>query len=309
MITTTRERFTIVGIGEALFDLFPESQRLGGAPLNLAVHAHQLAQVRSGRGVPVSRVGQDELGQLLVDQLKERGIATEFIQTDPDRPTGTVYVDFDAQGQPTFDIVQNVAWDVLSFDFDLEDLARTCSAVGFGTLAQRDAQARNTIYRFLDTARQAIRLFDVNFRQNFYDARTLQRSCEMATVLKLNEQELPTLARELHLGDEADADTLANTLLQQYKLDMVVLTRGPRGTRLYTGQGAIDGEPAEYPPAEGADPVGAGDAVSAAVLVGRVLRLPTERIANLANHVGAYVASQPGATPPLPDDLLAMVKP
>ncbi|MFA9477857.1 carbohydrate kinase [Phycisphaerales bacterium AB-hyl4] len=304
----TRERFTIVGIGEALFDLFPESQRLGGAPLNVALHAHQLAQVRQGRGVPVSRVGQDELGQLLIDQVKERGVTTEFIQTDPDKPTGTVYVDFDADGQPTFDIVQNVAWDVLSFDFDLEDLARTCAAVAFGTLAQRDAQARNSIYRFLDTARQAVRLFDVNLRQNFYDARMLRRSCELATVLKLNEHELPAIAREIYLDAADDADAMAAALMKQFKFDMIVLTRGKQGTRLYTPQGTVDGEPAEYPVADDADPVGAGDSVAAAVLVGRVLRMNPQKIANLANHVGAYVAGQPGATPTLPDEILAMVK-
>ncbi|MEX0655379.1 MAG: carbohydrate kinase [Phycisphaeraceae bacterium] len=305
----TRERFTIVGLGEALFDLFPESQRLGGAPLNVAIHAHQLAQVRQGRGVIVSRVGQDELGRALIDQLKERGLSIDFIQTDPDKPTGTVYVDLDNQGQPSFDIVQNVAWDVLSFDFDLEDLARTCAAVCFGTLAQRDAQTRNTIYRFLDTARQAIRLFDVNLRQDFYDARILRRSCDLATILKLNETELPTVASQLHVFvDGDDPDALVAGLMKPFDFDMVVLTRGKRGTRLYTPQGTVDGEPADYPAAEGADAVGAGDAVSAAVLVGRVLRMPAQRIANLANHVGAYVASQPGATPTLPDEVLAMVK-
>lgn len=302
-----RERFAIVGIGEAVFDLLPESQRLGGAPLNVAVHAHQLGQVRAGRGVPVSRVGQDALGRLLVDELKERGISTDFIQTDPDRPTGTIYVDFNAEGQPSFDIVQNVAWDVLSFDFDLEDLARSCSAVCFGTLAQRDGQARNSIYRFLDTARHAIRLFDVNLRQDFYDARILRRSCELATMLKLNEEELTTVAGTLNMA-ERDANTLAGKLLQQFKLDMLVLTRGRQGTRLYTAEGVIEGEPAEYPSTEGGDPVGAGDAVSAAVLVARVLRMNPQKTANLANHVGAYVASQPGATPPLPDEILAMVK-
>jgi fructokinase len=182
-----RYRFTIVGLGEALFDIIDGEERLGGAPLNVALHAHQLAQPRSGRGVPVSRIGQDELGKTLIRQLRDRGLDTGYIQHDPDRPTGQVFVDTDAAGQPTYDIVRGAAWDMLWFDSDLEDLAMTCNAVAFGSLAQREAQTRNTIYRFLETCRRATRLFDVNLRPPFYETRSLRRSCELADVVKLNE--------------------------------------------------------------------------------------------------------------------------
>lgn len=306
------DRFNIVGIGEALFDLFPDGERLGGAPLNVAVHANQLAQVRGGRGVVVSRVGQDELGQRLVEELRSRGMTTEFIQTDPDRPTGRVYINIKPDGEPQFEILRDAAWDVLSFEFDLEDLAYRCEAVCFGSLAQRDAQSRNAIYRFLDATRRAAKMYDVNLRGEI-DQGALRRSCEMASIVKLNERELPMVISALGMGSagrgEMDAaERQAEALVKEFGLEMVVLTRGQRGTKLITAGERVEGEPASYDAAEGADAVGAGDACAAAILVGRVLRMPLEKMANLANHAGAYVASQPGATPALPDEILEMVK-
>lgn len=308
------ERFTVVGIGEALFDVFPDGERLGGAPLNVAVAADQLAQVRDGRGVLVSRVGQDELGERALAELQQRGLSIDYIETDPDRVTGRVYVDFDIEGHPTYEIVRDVAWDVIQFDPDLEDLAPRCEAVCFGTLAQRDGQSRNTIHRFLDmTTHRATLLFDVNLRPPFYDHGIIQRSCERATIVKLNEQELPTVADLMGVSapgeGEAKVEAQIKALIQKFELEAVVLTRGAEGTRLYTASGMYEGASAHYEPAEGADPVGAGDACSAAIMVGRVLRMPPQTIVDLANHCGAYVASQPGATPALPETILEMVKP
>lgn len=302
-------RFTIVGLGEALFDMFPDRRTLGGAPLNVAVIAHQLIGPRGGRAVVVSRVGQDELGQALLEELRQREMTTDFIQTDPDRATGRVYIDLDEQGQPSYEIVRDAAWDVLQFDPDLEDLAQSCDAVCFGSLAQRDAQARNTIYRFLNACPRAIRMFDVNLRQSFYDQGIIRRSCELASVVKLNQQELPIVSKLLGVSAEGEGDTIdrqARAILRQCELDMVVLTRAADGTRIYSQSGEHDGEAVSYPPAADADGVGAGDASAAGILVGKVLRMPLPKVATLANHLGAYVNSQPGATPALPKAILAM---
>lgn len=301
-------RFTIVGLGESLFDLFPDKQILGGAPLNVAVHAHQLAAPLGGRGVVASRVGQDDLGSQLLAELRGRGMTTDYIQTDPDHDTGKVYVSFKEGGEPSFDIVRGVAWDWLQFDPDLEDLARRCEAVCFGSLAQREGQTRNTIYRFLSTASRAIRLFDVNLRQHYYDQRVLRRSCEQATVVKLNDAELPIVASTLGLtavtGESDPSFALARALLRQFNLNLVALTRGPRGTVLLTPTETLQQPSVSFPAAPGADAVGAGDACAAGLLVGLLLRWPLSKVLTLANHTGAYVASQPGATPKLPDSLL-----
>lgn len=306
-------RFTIVGLGEALFDLFPDRQILGGAPLNVAVHAHQLGGAVGGRGVVVSRIGQDDLGSLLLDDLRGRGMSTDYVQTDPDHPTGRVYVSFNDDGSHSFEIIRNVAWDWLQFDPDMESLAAACDAVCYGSLAQRDAQSRNTIYRFLTAARRAVRLFDVNLRQDYFNRDVLNRSCELATAVKLNDQELPVVARLLNLRAAADgADALAGELLKRFNLRLLALTRGAKGTVLYaaetSGVRRIEQPPVSYPAADAADSVGAGDACAAGLLVGMILRWPMTRTLELANHAGAYVASQPGATPAMPEDLLSRVR-
>lgn len=296
-------RFTIVGLGEALFDVFPDAQILGGAPLNAAVHAHQLAQPRGGRGVVVSRIGQDDLGAQVVSELRNRGMEPGFLQHDPDHGTGVVYVGVDASGEPSYDIVGDVAYDWLQWDGDLDDIAARCEAVTFGSLCQRQAQSRNTIYRFLQTARRAVKMFDVNLRQDFYNAGILRRSCELADVVKLNEHELPLVADLLATGGDDDV-TRARNLIRKFELRMIVFTRGAEGTTLITADNEVRGEPVSYDRANDADSVGAGDACGAGVLVGLVLRMPLAKVVELANHAGAYVASQPGATPELPDAVL-----
>ena len=301
------DQFTIVGLGEALFDVFSDRQVLGGAPLNAAVHAHQLAAVRGGRGVVVSRVGQDDLGKRVHDELAGRGMSIGYVQTDPDHSTGKVYVALDEDGQPDYEIVEQVAWDWLQWDPDLEHLARNCDAVCFSGLAQRQNQTRSSIHRFATEAAQAIRLFDLTLRQNFYDQRMLRRSCELANVVKLNLEELEVLSAQINLpGDSADLKVKA--LIDAFALRQVVLTRGAEGTVIYTASQRYEGEPVRYEPAENADSVGAGDACTAAVLVGMALRLPVPKVLELANHAGAYVASMPGGTPALPEAILQRLK-
>ena len=295
-------RFTLVGIGEALFDIVNHEPRLGGAPLNVACHAHQLAQPHGGRGVIVSRIGQDELGNRAIELIGQRGMTTDFLETDPDRPTGRVYVHLNDPSEPTYEVVPGVAWDNLQFDPDLEDLAQHCDAVCFGTLAQRDAQTRNTLYRFLDACPHAMRLLDVNLRADFDDARLLQRSLERATHLKLNQHEWPVVTRLLGLAPEPRA-----LLAKHPHLQMVALTRGSEGVELITPNETVHSQSAHYPQEEHHDSVGAGDACAAGLLVAQYLRKSLSQTADLAHHCGAFVASQSGATPALPKAIVAML--
>ena len=318
-------RFTIVGIGEGLFDVLPKGDVLGGAPLNVAVHAHQLASSHDGAGVVATRVGQDARGRTLQKHLRQRGMTTAYVQEDPDLPTGVVYVAVDGAGQPTYDIVEQVAWDVLQFDPDFESLARRCQAVCFGTLAQRHSQARQTIRRFTTMAPQAVCMFDVNLRQHYFDRQIIEDSLQRCNVLKLNDEELPVLAEMFHLpaasadastddsgdaGEDVKADGIADarmfSLMKKFDLQAAMLTRGAKGCVLYADGSRFEDQPVTYPAAENADAVGAGDACAAAVLVGLCLRIPHAKLTAIANHAGAYVASQPGATPALPDEILAM---
>ena len=299
-----REKVIIVGLGEALFDLLPSGKVLGGAPLNVACHAHALLQGRGGEGVVASRVGADGLGGEVVAELARRGMSTAFLQGDDKHPTGTVNVTLEA-GEPSFEIVANVAWDCLEFTPAWAELAQCATAVCFGTLAQRSSASRAAIQAFLDEAAGAIRLFDVNLRQQFYDRSLLESSCRRATMVKLNEDELPVLAGLLNLPGTWPINQLSE-LRQRFGLDAVVYTRGPRGTTLVLPGEVISPPAASYPPAPNADAVGAGDACSAGILAGWSLHLPPQQTAELANRLGAFVASQPGATPALPPEIVAL---
>jgi fructokinase len=295
---------TIVGLGEALWDLLPSGKRLGGAPLNVACGADQLVRGRGGRGVVASRVGRDDLGDEIVAEIVSRGMPTDYIERDPSHDTGTVHVELE-RGQPSYQIADDVAWDYLEFTPAWNELAGRATAVCFGTLAQRSPASRSAIWRFLDAAPQAIRMLDVNLRQSFYDHTVLSESCRRATLVKLNKEELPVLARLLDLPVGTRELQLAQ-LRFRYELQAIVYTRGQRGTMLILGDGVVAPEAVSYPAAPDADAVGAGDACSAAVLAGFALGMAPQRIAELANHMGAYVASQPGATPPLPPEIVNM---
>ncbi len=285
----------IIGIGEALYDVFPDGSRLGGAPLNMALHAHQLGNV----GVVITRIGQDPLGDKILAELQAHGMPIDHIQTDPDHPTGTVIVDFDERGEPNYNIVKDVAWDMLWYDFDLTDAAQVADAVCYGSLAQRTGQSRNTLYRFLDEAKRAVRLFDVNLRQDYYDRRILTRSCELATAVKLNHEELAALRDMFDLAaDEAEA---ARGLMKKFDLKWMAVTHGEKGTAVHTPQQSYAG--AAVPAPDGGNPVGAGDATAAALLHGATRRWDWPRTLQLANTLGSFVASQDGACPKLPDEI------
>ncbi|QDU71541.1 PfkB family carbohydrate kinase [Mucisphaera calidilacus] len=298
----------VVGLGEALFDCFPDRIVLGGAPVNFAVHADRLLNPTGGSGTILSRVGSDALGRKLTDELVQRGIDTGHLQHDPNYPTGTVDVRLTDEGQPDYTITPDVAWDHLDFDERARGLAESCQAVCFGTLAQRSKPARSSIQSFLESAADAIRMLDINIRRGYDLAPLLPRSIELATVVKLNEHELPLAAEILGLTTSGQPLAQLEALLDEGGLDAVALTRGSEGTLLMTKQGGFEGEPGSFNPNPDADSVGAGDACGAGLVAGMLLGLDPRDIVTLANAMGAHVASCPGATPPLPDRILDLVR-
>ncbi len=306
--------FTVVGLGESLFDVFPDRAILGGAPLNVAYHAHQLCSRNGGRGVVASRNGTDELGRQMLGELHSRQLSDEFVQRDAQHATGRVDIALH-NGEPTYTFLADVAWDYLECTPQWQQLATTCDAVVFGTLAQRSPTSRATVQRFVGTARQALRLFDVNLRVTFFDAESLRDSAELATAIKLNEDEMPVVLRLLGLAeagpvvasDDSSLVDEARRLLNAFEpngLSTVVVTRGARGTALITRDGCEQGPVAQFVRHPQADNVGAGDACSAGLLWGWLNHWTPQETVTLANRLGAFVASQPGATPPIPEHVL-----
>lgn len=290
-------RHIVVGLGELLWDLFPTGKQLGGAPANFAY----ITSLLGDQGVPASRLGQDSLGTDATRRLGELGLATEFIQQDAERPTGTVKVEVDRTGQPRFEIAESVAWDFLEWTPQWQKLAQQSDAVCFGSLAQRSEPSRATIRRFvLAVPKSAVRVFDVNLRQNFYSVEVLAESIKLATLIKLNHDELPKIMSLLELethGEEASARQLL-----AHEVKLVCITRGSGGSLLVSAT-----ERSEHPGfrVKVADTVGAGDAFTAALVHGYLRGISLAQINETANRVGAWVASQPGATPPPKAGILA----
>lgn len=286
---------TIVGLGELLWDLLPSGPQLGGAPANFAYCSHLLGD----RAVVASRIGSDERGREARALLLRSGITDHFLQTDSGHNTGTVKVRLDSAGQPKFEIAQNSAWDFLSWADNWRELAQSADAVCFGTLAQRSPQSRQTILDFLDHARpDTLRIFDVNLRQNFYSAEIIRDSLKCANVVKLNDEEAPRVA-ELVSVSSRDARDFCRSLLKSFDLRLACVTRGANGSLLCDRN-----EAQEHPGFEVQikDTVGAGDAFTAG-LVHELLRgSPLAEMSDMANRMGAWVASCSGAMPPAPEE-------
>lgn len=295
----------VAGLGEALFDCFGDREVLGGAPVNFAVHAHQLLSPSGGAAMPLSRIGDDDLGRRLLGELQQRGLSTAAIQVDEQAPTGVVTVEVDAAGQPSYDIRQGAAWDGLEFTPQAAELAARCSAVCFGTLAQRDPRSRAAIRKFLEGAKGALKLCDLNLRPPHYDRQVIESSLCLATVLKLSDEELREVSGMLSIGNAAAApEDQARALCREYSLDALILTRGARGTVIFQGDRCVEGEPVKLPRDDDADSVGAGDACGAAACCALLLGWSLEETVDSANFAGAFVASRRGATPTLPADLI-----
>ncbi|MBM3132359.1 MAG: carbohydrate kinase, partial [Chloroflexi bacterium] len=285
----------IVGIGELLWDMLPTGKQPGGAPANFAYHA----QVLGGESRIVSAVGADALGKEIRERLKSLGLNGDSVSEDAIHPTGTTSVSIDAMGKPSYVIHEEVAWDYIRQSPDLLELARKADAVCFGTLAQRSEVSRSTIRAFLSKASsKAVRLFDVNLRQSFYSKEIIETSLELASVLKLSDEELPVIAGLLSI--EGDTLTLMEKLGKRYNLRLIALTKGENGSLLYTEDRFFVHHGYRV---EVVDTVGAGDAFAAALAIGILNGHDLDSVNDHANRLAAYVCSRAGATPEIPEAL------
>jgi len=280
----------VVGLGEVLWDLLPQGACLGGAPANFAY----ITRLMGDQGIVASRIGEDSRGLEALRRLEELGLDIDHVQTDRDHPTGTVNVELDANGQARFDIKHPVAWDFLNWTEDWERLANTADAVCFGSLAQRSPDSRATIRRFVEaTGPSALKVFDVNLRQSYYCADVLLESMRAADIVKVNHEELPKIMALAQLPHKDELSS-AKRLSEEYELQVVCVTRGARGSLLVRGN-----EVSEHPgfKVRVADTVGSGDAFTAGLVHEYLYGAPLNLMNEVANLVGAWVASEVGAMP------------
>ncbi|HTH64291.1 MAG TPA: PfkB family carbohydrate kinase [Gemmatimonadales bacterium] len=286
----------VVGLGEALWDVLPDGDHFGGAPANVALHAAALG----AESWLVSAVGQDARGDAALARLDAAGVRRDTVARLADHPTGVVRVTLDAAGHPVYDIATESACDYLPWSEAVRHVAERADAIAFGSLAQRSPTSRATIRRAVATTRgTSWRLFDVNLRQTYYDAGVLATSLELANAVKLNDEELPVVAQLCGVRAAAPVDQL-RALCDRFGLRLAALTRGACGALLVTPDEVCE---SAAPPTVVADTVGAGDAFTAALLIGVLAGCSLDAVSRRANAVASYVCSQPGATPPIPESL------
>ena len=289
------ENTIVVGMGEALWDVLPEGKKIGGAPANFAYHVSQFGL----NSRVVSAVGDDKLGMEILDNFREKKL-NAMVEIVP-YPTGTVQVELDAEGVPCYDIKEGVAWDNIPYTPALEDLAKHTKAVCFGSLAQRSVVSRDTINRFIDAmpAEDTLKIFDINLRQGFYTKEILCNSFSKCNILKINDEELVTVSRMFGYPG-IDLQDKCWILLAKYNLKMLILTCGVNGSYVFT-PGNVSF--VETPRVEVADTVGADHSFTAAFVSSILSGLSIGEAHKLAVETSAYVCTQNGAMPVLPQSL------
>lgn len=285
-------------MGEILWDILPDGKSIGGAPANFAYHVKQFGLP----GCVVSAVGRDTLGTEIIENIAAKGLDSEIAIVP--YPTGTVDVTLDAQGIPQYKIHTDVAWDNIPFTPALKALAANTIAVCFGSLAQRSSVSRQTIADFIDAMPQGpdtLIVFDANLRQEFFSEEVISQSLSRCNVLKINDEELPVLARMFDC-ENADIPASATALLDRFNLRILILTCGTRGSYIFTADGEVSFRPT--PKVEVADTVGAGDSFTAAFIASLLKGRTIADAHTAAVNTSAYVCTRPGATPLLPSNLV-----
>ena len=284
----------VIGIGEALWDMLPEGKKLGGAPANFAFHAGQFGL----ESMAVSAIGLDPLGEEIAKELEEHGLPFHLDRID--YPTGTVQVTLDSNGIPRYEIKEDVAWDNIPYTKELADLAGRAQAVCFGSLAQRNPVSRETIGWFLDAVPEdCLKVFDINLRQSFYSKEIIEDSLRRCDILKINDEELE-IVKEMFGLEDLPTEGLCRSIIDEYRLKMLILTCGVNGSHVFSGDVSSF---IETPKVNVADTVGAGDSFTGA-FVASILKGKSVREAHeAAVKVSAFVCTQSGAMPVIPEDL------
>lgn len=288
----------VVGLGEILWDMLPSGKKLGGAPANFAYHASGFGL----DGIALSAIGRDALGREIEEALASAGLACSLQLGG--LPTSTVQVSLSGAGVPEYNIVEGVAWDGLEFDADFARIASESSCVCFGTLAQRSLASRKCIQAFLDAMPQdSLKVYDINLRQNYYSEDLIRESVAKSDILKLNDDELVTVAAMFGCADLSPADA-CRKLLADGGLRIVILTCGTEGSYVVTSDRELF---RETPVVDVVDTVGAGDSFTAAFCAALLKGHDLETAHEAAVRVSAFVCTRNGAMPELPKELKALV--
>jgi fructokinase len=292
-ISTENPVPAVAGIGEILWDVFPENKRFGGAPANFSYIAAKLGAL----SYPISAVGNDDDGIMLRRTLTDLGITDRYVRTDGGHITGRVDITLSEAGVPRYKIMKNAAWDHISADHDLFLLAGRLDAICFGTLAQRNSESRSTIAEFVKRIpKEAIRLLDINLRQDYFNEEIIENSLYLSDWLKLNDEELRVVC-EL-FGYTGSTDNRLSSIYRRYNLKVIALTLGPEGSRVI---GKDTDHSLSADKIKIMDTVGAGDAFSATLVVAALAGFPLDSCHKKAAEMASFLCRHSGATPDIPE--------
>ncbi len=285
------QKQVIIGLGELLWDNLPTGKKLGGAPVNFTYYACALG----ADGYAISAVGNDRSGDELLANFEALGLDSTYIQRN-DLSTSEVGVHLDSNGVAQYEIYQNVAWDKIVATENVCNLAKRTSAICWGSLAQRCDFSRDSILAIIGNVRSdALKIFDINLRQNFYSKHIIENSLNLANILKINEDELVVLSDMFELsGDDVDK---ANALIKKFQLRMVIVTMGGNGSLIVANDGEVSRLSASN--SEVVDTVGAGDSFTSTFITSQLSGFSLRDSHQRANAVASFVCSHHGAIVPL----------
>ena len=285
-MTEITTNYTVCGIGEVLWDVFPDGKRLGGAPANFAYQALCLGCQSS----IISAVGNDASGREILELVSEYGIGTDYVQTGTNK-TGKVLVTMESGGSHSFDIVENSAWDCIEENNSACEFLQQIDAVCYGSLAFRSERNRCTLLSYLkQLPKGCLAVCDLNLRQSYYSEELIGELLEYADVLKINDDEFGFLQSLFGLPDN-ELEGL-HTITERWNLTGIALTKGEGGSSLL-----FDGDYAEADACivDVVDTVGAGDAYTAALTVGLLGGFSLNKLINFCSKVSAMACTQRGA--------------
>ncbi|MGQ8335191.1 carbohydrate kinase family protein [Sunxiuqinia sp. A32] len=292
------DKSLVIGIGELLWDVFPDQKKIGGAPVNFAYHVSKLGT----ESLAISAIGNDELGRELLNVIEQAGVHYNIGRNE--YPTGTVQVTLSGNGVPQYEICEPVAWDFIKIKPELEAIVQNASAVCFGSLAQRGKLSRESIQLLVQLVpKTAYKVFDINLRQQFYSKELIRDSLSLCNVLKINDEELEIVSEMF--GLDGSQYEKCRTLITEYDLSLLVLTCGTNGSYLYTNDQTSF---RETPMVQVVDTVGAGDSFTAAIVSGLLNNRSLEEMHELAVKLSAFVCTQSGAMPEYEKEELKKIK-
>ena len=284
------QKYNVAGFGEVLWDIYPETKTLGGAPSNFAIHSQKLG----ANSFLISCLGDDSLGKDAKILLNDFGLNTSGIQVNKYFPTGRVVVNLDQMGNPSYKIDEESAWDHIIFDENMRNICKFLDTVCFGTLVQRNSNSKRALKKILDsTPLNCLSVFDVNFRQEFYNKEIIKLSLERADIVKMNQLEFYQIADMVCISQEWKKGALS--LIQEFDLKLVIITLGENGSIMATKNDYI-----VYTPENNVNvlsTVGAGDAYTASVVLGWLNKKPLNEIVIEATNLPSHVCSFMGAIP------------